>query len=276
MRRTITGNIALRIVALAVVATGNCVCSNSAVWADEPIPTVRLDAPRWAMLPQDELNQPATESAQAAPTLSGDSDETLRDALEMLAEENGNASDDVKLGDNSPSVGNSDGNESLFAGRVTQFTEGRFALPPIEALTTETAKIGNGETPDGFRQGAEAAPVALPESGAERASTWYWSQRYWAAANTFSHPLYFEDRMLERHGQSRFPHMQPLVSAGRFAGQFAMLPYQVAISPPYECQYTLGYYRAGSCVPAFLQRPPYNRKAAVAQAVSMATLTALP
>ncbi|MCC9601396.1 hypothetical protein LOC67_12645 [Stieleria sp. JC731] len=265
MRRTITGMIALGLLASS---------TDVSVLADQPTQTVLLDAPRWAMVPQEEAADDLTPIE--SPSLKSKDDDTLRGALEMLAEEGGDDELQIESGSRAPELDSDESNESLFAGRKTQFTEGRFALPPIAALTTDTHEIGNGETPKGFRQGEQAVLVPLPESGADRDASWYWSQRYWAASNNFSHPLYFEDRMLERHGHSRFPHLQPLASAGRFATQFAMLPYLVAITPPYECQYSLGYYRAGSCVPAFLGRAPYQRKAAIAQAAVMGGLTAMP
>jgi hypothetical protein len=129
--------------------------------------------------------------------------------------------------------------------------------------------------PVGFRQGAVSPAIPLPESGFDRELPWQWQARNWAASNTFSHPLYFEDRMLERHGQRRFPYLQPFVSGGRFLAQGVMLPYLATISPPCECEYSLGYFRAGSCVPAYKQRPPYQRKAAVAQAAAIVSAIAI-
>lgn len=167
-------------------------------------------------------------------------------------------------------VGSQISSKSVFQGRQAEVSGGRFALPPIAALTTSQAEIGTGEVPQGFRRGDTAPHIALPESATDRGLPAEWHLSYWAAANTFSHPLYFEDRMLERHGHQRFPHLTPLVSGARFAAQASILPYLSAIHPPYECQYTLGYYRAGNCVPALKQRPPYKRQAVAAQAASMA------
>ncbi|MCA9135290.1 MAG: hypothetical protein KDB00_00990 [Planctomycetales bacterium] len=199
-----------------------------------------------------------------------DSEKTLRNALEILDEKKSSLDSDLAFPNDAQ--GNSTdqvANRSIFADRKTSLQQGRFVLPPIEALTTSTSAVGNGEVPLGFRDGNASPMVSLPESGIQRGLPWQWNEYRWAAANTFSHPLYFEDRMLERHGHQRYPHLQPLVSAGRFAAQAFMLPYQAAINPPCECQYSLGYYRAGSCAPALLQRPPYQRKAAAAQAAGI-------
>ncbi|MDM4018388.1 hypothetical protein [Roseiconus lacunae] len=271
MRRTIKG----------IFAFGILCGFASAATAEESQRTLSLDSPRWAMVPQqvEDVSGQAGDATDSVPSLEGRQDETLRDALEMLSEDDVNVPTsprDLDLDQQSASDVGTGENESLFSGRKAQFRERRFVLPPIAALTTDTSEIGNGETPEGYRQGEDPLSVSLPESGVDRAANWYWSQRYWAAANTFSHPLYFEDRMLERHGQSRFPHLQPFVSAARFASQTALLPYLSAISPPDECQYSLGYYRAGSCVPAFLQRPPYQRKALVAEGAFVGAIIGLP
>ncbi|MCS7467470.1 hypothetical protein NZK35_12515 [Stieleria sp. ICT_E10.1] len=166
-------------------------------------------------------------------------------------------------------------NRSLFSDRQTQLSDGKLVLPPIAALTTDTAEIGNGEVPLGFRQGATIPLIPLPESGIDRGLPWQWTARHWAAPNTFSHPLYFEDRMLERHGHQRYPRLQPFVSGGRFLAQAVSLPYLTAITPPSECQYSLGYYRAGACAPALKQRPPYQRKAVVSQATAVGVAAAI-
>ena len=156
-----------------------------------------------------------------------------------------------------------------FQDRKASFADGHFKLPNIRALTTRQDQIGNGVVPIGVEQLAEASEIPLPESPADRAGQWQWNSYAWKAPNTFHHPLYFEDRMLERHGHQRHPAIQPLVSSGRMAAQIVLLPYLATINPPCECQYTLGYYRAGSCVPRLKQRAPYQRRAALLEAAAI-------
>lgn len=255
----------------ALMALASVGPSNSAIAGD----------PALGDVPSYILNPPASIAAliqnDQTPAPETDSEKTLRSALEILDDSNASkdqaASDvgsdtstDFKVDPSDPVA-----NRSIFADRRTSLKDGRFVLPQIEALTTGTEAIGNGEVPLGFREGEVSPMIVLPESGTDRGLPWQWSSYQWAAANTFSHPLYFEDRMLERHGHQRHPYFQPLVSGGRFAAQAFMLPYLSAISPPCECEYSLGYYRAGSCVPAFKQRPPYQRKAAAAQATAIGT-----
>lgn len=205
-----------------------------------------------------------------------DDDSTLRDALRMLAEEDDSESLDTGREKEEADAREEDGAEkslndarSIWSRRQSSYSEGRFQLPPIKAVSIDSSEVGNGAMPKGFRDNSLVPVNQLPESGLDRELPWQWSTRHWAAANTFSHPLYFEDRMLERHGHQRYPYLQPFVSGGRFLAGSVLLPYLSAVSPPSECQYTLGYYRTGNCVPALKQRPPWKRKAAAAQATGV-------
>ena len=43
------------------------------------------------------------------------------------------------------------------------------------------------------------------------------------------------------------------------------LPWLMAIDPPNECQYVLGYYRPGECAPYVIDPIPYSVRAAVVE-----------
>ncbi|MFK8111427.1 MAG: hypothetical protein AB8B91_04475 [Rubripirellula sp.] len=153
--------------------------------------------------------------------------------------------------------------------RIPQVVSGRFVLPSMQAASIATAYIGNGRTPEGFREQNVTPMQSLPEDASQRGDHWHWSVCNWAASNTFSYPRYFEDRMLERHGHERFGNLQPLASGARFFATVPMLPYLGAIRPPCECEYSLGYYRPGSCTSALKQRPPYDRRAVIAETAAL-------
>ena len=179
------------------------------------------------------------------------------------------------LGADSDPVGRSIFGER--SGRLPSVVDGRFQLPPLMAATTETKNIGNGRLPDGFREDDSTPLEPLPESGAERGFDNVWTAREWAAPNTFANPRYFEDRMLERHGHQRWGHLQPLASGARFFATVPMLPYLMTVKPPCEAEYSLGHFRAGSRAPAMLQRPPYERRAALVEGAAIAGgIIALP
>lgn len=226
----------------------------------------------------------ADESSESGDDLS-DTDKTLRDALRALSEEpdlerdESEDSEDSRTNDEDDSDGGSEGgvgNRLDADERLPEVVNGRFIVPPLEAPTIATDKIGTGKTPEGFRKSESAQTSLMPESGVQRGLPWEWQTFSWAAANTFSHPRYFEDRMLERHGHEWcHPCLQPVTSGLRFFGTTAILPYLMTVSRPYECESTLGYFRSGTCVPAYRQRPPFSRKAAVVQGLSMGTGVAI-
>lgn len=196
------------------------------------------------------------------------------DSLELTAEtdDQGTEPQDGDLGNDADDWTDvdkidSDGPQSDQERLVPAVIGGRFQLPPLMAKTIATEQIGNGKTPDNFRQDQPANQVALPEGGSDRAQPWNWSVVQWEAPNAFSYPLYFEDRMLERHGHIRFGHLQPVASGVRFFSTIPMLPYLMTIKSPCDPEYKLGHFRSGSAAPALLQRPPLERRAVVAESL---------
>ncbi|MCA9068738.1 MAG: hypothetical protein KDA84_07435, partial [Planctomycetaceae bacterium] len=55
------------------------------------------------------------------------------------------------------------------------------------------------------------------------------------------------------------PILQPFISAGAFFGRVPLMPYMMAADHPWECQYTLGHYRAGNCVPFQHMHLPWSK-----------------
>ena len=100
---------------------------------------------------------------------------------------------------------------------------------------------------------------------------WATSAYAWEAPGLCHSPLYFEEINLERHGYS-FGIVQPGISGLQFYGRLALMPYLMAITPPTECVYTLGYYRPGSYAPFQLHTPPLRSRGLMSQA---AVITAL-
>ncbi len=162
------------------------------------------------------------------------------------------------------------GGESLYGrDRTVGREEGVFQLPELRAPTIDLSQIGNSRLPDALAN-PEPKPTEVLSEGPDRPGDWSMSSYLWHAPNTFSHPLYFEDVMLERHGHERCWQLQPLVSGARFFATVPMLPYLATVQPPCECNYTLGYFRPGTCAPALCQRPPYQRNAVLVEAAAIA------
>ena len=91
----------------------------------------------------------------------------------------------------------------------------------------------------------------------------------WAAPESKYYPLYFQDPALERYGHTHHPVLQPVISSARYTTQIVMLPYQMAITPPWELHSPLGWYRPGDVVPKLRYPFPWSTKAAVVEAATV-------
>lgn len=232
-------------------------------------PAVPADEPR---LPEDELKAFQDELSDSLDRL-----DRLDELDRKERRRGGDKEDDgvFSLSDDDEDLEDDYDDEPLFKinqDRLARIEDGRFVLPPLEAVSVDTSGIGNGRIPENFRDMHDVPARMLPESGSERyldSKPWNWTVAHWRAANTFSFPRYFEDRMLERHGHERFPGLQPFASGFRFAATVPMLPYLMTLSPPKECESTLGYFRPGSCAPTMHQQPPYSNRALAAEAAAI-------
>ena len=61
-----------------------------------------------------------------------------------------------------------------------------------------------------------------------------------------------------KQSKQRIQILQPLFSAGLFAGQIAALPYNMIVDPFWEPEYDLGYYRPGDRVPKDVYYLPWR------------------
>jgi hypothetical protein len=91
----------------------------------------------------------------------------------------------------------------------------------------------------------------------------------WEAPTTKYYPLYFQDPALERYGHTHHPLVQPVISSARMSGQLVMMPYQMAIVPPWQLESPLGWYRPGDVVPKLRYPFPWNTKAALIEAAAV-------
>jgi hypothetical protein len=100
----------------------------------------------------------------------------------------------------------------------------------------------------------------------DRGDQWLPIGFHWRASEIRYRPVYFEDTMLERHGQTRPCLVQPLVSGARFFGSIAALPYGAMVDPPWRPVSNLGHFRVGSASPCMLQHPPLQVDAGMLEA----------
>ncbi len=104
-----------------------------------------------------------------------------------------------------------------------------------------------------------------PETREFEVRNWTMTSFTWTASALCHKPLYFEEVQLERYGHSAGPITQAALSGVHFFGNIVALPYHIGLNPPNECQYTLGYYRPGSCAPWLLPAFPLSARAARTQ-----------
>ena len=98
---------------------------------------------------------------------------------------------------------------------------------------------------------------------------WMPSTFAWTASALCHKPLYFEEVQLERYGHTAGPFRQPFISGAHFFLNIAALPYNMAINPPHECEYALGYYRPGSCAPWMIPPIPLSLRGAAAETAAV-------
>ena len=132
-------------------------------------------------------------------------------------------------------------------------------LEPPRALSRELIL-------EAIRSKQPGKPPQLCTTGIKKTYTprdWEPITFHWTASALCHKPAYFEDVPLSRYGHTWGPWLQPFVSAGYFFLNVPALPYAMAVCPPNECIYTLGYYRPGSCAPYVLDPLPLSIRAAL-------------
>jgi len=98
----------------------------------------------------------------------------------------------------------------------------------------------------------------------------------WKASALCHKPLYFEDDGLERYGHSWGPYgLEDAQSFVHFFGDLVLLPYNVGVQTPCECDYALGYYRPGDCAPWICDPFPLSCRGVMTGAVGYCAFAAL-
>lgn len=286
---------------LAWALSGFLVSTASVGFADEPmalttpdahvasLPSGFFAATGFAMIDDDDVADPAKAADNAQPANDDEArSQRLRELLRIDPErdraETSNDKDRMSLRDEiiadaKEEEQNDDGvfSQPFITDRLPDVTNGRIVLPALQAVSLDKSSIGNGRLPDDFDSKEDAVVIDLPEEPLARGMVAAGTVLPWAAPNTYSHPLYFEDRMLERHGHERWGCMQPIAAGARFFTTIPMLPYLATIQEPCDIVYSKGYYRAGSSPPCVMQRPPLERRAVVVEAAAIAGgIIALP
>ncbi len=148
---------------------------------------------------------------------------------------------------------------------------GPLVLPALTVPNTSIHADGTNSVPEDLVSGRLPSAIYLP-FGPDRYGFWALESKTWIAPVYCHQPLYFEDTMLERHGQERFPCLQPILSGARFFSDAALQPYHAYLQPPLQERPSAGHYRPGSTAPSLRQRPPYDAGAIRFQLLTTGTV----
>ena len=148
-----------------------------------------------------------------------------------------------------------------------------FELTPLDKIQLSAQPLGHPAPPDRSAEVLVGDPIGdLRELRMEQG--WAPGLVQWKATNFWHHPLYFEDVLLERHGQY-CPWLQPGWSAAHFFATVPTLPYKAALERPCEKVYTLGFGRPGSCKRPLNRCLPWQADGSLLEAAAVVGIIAL-
>lgn len=131
---------------------------------------------------------------------------------------------------------------------------------PFDSISLDI-RVVDARMPEGYKDYSESLFPATPNSNVGHRLDGPDIVHTWEAANLWHQPLYFDDQLLERYGETPLPRYQPILSAAHFFGTIPMMPYKMSIDRPFDCVSTLGYYRPGSPTPCIGRRIPRDARA---------------
>ncbi|WP_298867212.1 hypothetical protein [uncultured Gimesia sp.] len=145
-------------------------------------------------------------------------------------------------------------------------------LKPLNQLSI-SAKPPAGEMPKNTAaEHLDKLPTQHIVMGDSR--DWELVTKEWEAPGVAYNPLYFEEPNLERYGYN-YGAIQPFVSAGRFFGRVAILPYMIGAYPIHENRYSLGYARPGDDPLYQVEKLPFSARGALFESLTATGLVFL-
>lgn len=145
-------------------------------------------------------------------------------------------------------------------------------LKPLRSLSI-SVKPPTGELPKNTAAAhLDKIPRQVIVMGTSR--DWNLVTKEWEAPSVAYNPLYFEEPNLERFGYN-YGVAQPFISAGRFFGRVALLPYMIGAYPLHEDRYALGYARPGDNPPYQVEKLPVSGRGAIFQSLAVTGLVFL-
>jgi len=155
----------------------------------------------------------------------------------------------------------------LVTGSLVDYQFNRIVIRTAEGQTTQLATDRLSERDICYLSVIWGIPAECTlNTDLEYNRNWVPLTMTWKASALCHKPLYFEQIQLERYGHTAGPWTQPFLSGGHFILNIAALPYKMGMNPMNECQYSLGYYRPGSCAPWLISPIPLSLRGAAAEA----------
>mgnify|MGYP006105922283 CR=1 FL=1 len=155
----------------------------------------------------------------------------------------------------------------LVTGSLVDYKFNRVVIKTTEGQITEIATDRLSEEDLCYLATAWGIPTECTlDTDLQYSRNWVPLTMTWKASALCHKPLYFEQIQLERYGHTAGPWSQPFLSGGHFILNIATLPYKMGMHPMNECQYSLGYYRPGSCAPWLISPVPLSLQGAASQA----------
>ena len=158
----------------------------------------------------------------------------------------------------------------LVTGALVDYRFNRVLIKTAEGQTIEVATDRLSEKDLCYLAAAWGIPNECTlNTDLQYSRNWVPLTMTWKASALCHKPLYFEQIQLERYGHTAGPWSQPFLSGGHFILNIATLPYKMGMHPMNECQYSLGYYRPGSCAPWLISPIPLSLRGAAAEAAAI-------
>lgn len=136
-------------------------------------------------------------------------------------------------------------------------------FPPLSSIVADDSLQGD-------RPADASADVFTTQQGSRRRRSGLETHVTWAAPNLHHQPLYFDEPMLERHGVTVSPRLQPALSAAHFFGVAYTLPYRLGVDHPRDVIYTFGHGHPGDPAPCVRRTLPWSTKGALLQGAATA------
>lgn len=155
-----------------------------------------------------------------------------------------------------------------------EYDEGKFTPPSREELYRMDSEAAKFERVRQWRKALGRNDIDFPDEDSIRVSGTLQKRHFQPmetktkASYVVYQPLYFQQINYERYGWD-LGVFQPLVSTAHFYTDVLMLPYNIAVDPPWKCDANAGYALPGDPESLRFLTPAFSWKGVAAQTAAM-------